>query len=83
IDYPLRSEVLRVQPLLERIAEEGLALSAGKHDIRLIVDGPDLKGNAEELRSAFTNLVTNAVRYTPEGGTITLRWQSDEQGAHF
>ncbi|MFX7747681.1 hypothetical protein ABTK03_20105, partial [Acinetobacter baumannii] len=57
IDYPLRSEVLRVQPLLERIAEEGLALSAGKHDIRLIVDGPDLKGNAEELRSAFTNLV--------------------------
>ncbi|MFX5756711.1 hypothetical protein ABTE27_22435, partial [Acinetobacter baumannii] len=37
IDYPLRSEVLRVQPLLERIAEEGLALSAGKHDIRLIV----------------------------------------------
>lgn len=83
IDYPLRSEVLRVRPLLERIAEEGRALSAGKHDIRLVVDGPDLKGNADELRSAFTNLVTNAVRYTPEGGTITLRWESDEQGAHF
>ncbi len=83
IDYPLRTEVLRVRPLLERIAEEGRALSAGKHEIVLTIDGPDLKGNAEELRSAFTNLVTNAVRYTPEGGRIILRWQSDEQGAHF
>ncbi|MBB5391200.1 MULTISPECIES: phosphate regulon sensor histidine kinase PhoR [unclassified Herbaspirillum] len=83
IDYPLRSEVVRVRPLLEGIAEEARALSAGKHGITLEVDGPDLKGNIDELRSAFTNLVTNAVRYTPPSGRIMLRWKSDEQGAHF
>jgi anti-sigma regulatory factor (Ser/Thr protein kinase) len=33
-----------------------------------------LKGSREELRSAFSNLVSNAVRYTPEGGRIVLRW---------
>jgi two-component system phosphate regulon sensor histidine kinase PhoR len=83
IDYPLRSEVVRVRPLLEGIAEEARALSAGKHDITLEVSGPDLKGNIDELRSAFTNLVTNAVRYTPPSGRIMLGWESDEKGAHF
>ncbi|NUU02814.1 phosphate regulon sensor histidine kinase PhoR [Herbaspirillum robiniae] len=83
IDYPLRSEVVRVQPLLEGIAGEARALSAGKQSVTLEVSGPDLKGNVDELRSAFTNLVTNAVRYTPEGGSIMLRWASDDKGAHF
>lgn len=31
-------------------------------------------GNLQELQSAFSNLVSNAVRYTPDGGQITLRW---------
>lgn len=83
IDYPLRSEVVRTKPLLEGILEEARALSAGKHEITLDIDGPDLKGNLDELRSAFTNLVTNAVRYTPQSGRIMLRWKMDEQGAHF
>jgi hypothetical protein len=34
-----------------------------------------LKGSREELRSAFSNLVSNAVRYTPDGGRIVLRWE--------
>jgi two-component system phosphate regulon sensor histidine kinase PhoR len=33
-----------------------------------------LQGNRDELHSAFSNLVSNAVRYTPEGGAIKLRW---------
>jgi len=33
-----------------------------------------LLGNREDLRSAFSNLVGNAIRYTPDGGTILLRW---------
>jgi two-component system phosphate regulon sensor histidine kinase PhoR len=32
-------------------------------------------GNEQELRSAFGNLVSNAVRYTPAGGRITLAWE--------
>ena len=39
-----------------------------------------MTGNRDELASAFGNLVSNAVRYTPDGGTITLGWHVDEEG---
>ena len=40
----------------------------------------DLWGSAQELHSAFGNLVSNAVRYTPEGGSIYLRWTQEDDG---
>jgi two-component system, OmpR family, phosphate regulon sensor histidine kinase PhoR len=39
-----------------------------------------LTGARDELASAFGNLVSNAVRYTPDGGTITVSWQIDAEG---
>jgi two-component system phosphate regulon sensor histidine kinase PhoR len=33
-----------------------------------------LLGNRDELQSAFGNMLSNAIRYTPQGGTILLRW---------
>jgi two-component system phosphate regulon sensor histidine kinase PhoR len=42
-----------------------------------------LKGNAGELYSAFLNLVSNAIRYSPAGGDIILRWHGNNGGAHF
>ena len=36
-----------------------------------------------ELASAFGNLVSNAIRYTPPGGTVTLAWREGEDGARF
>jgi two-component system phosphate regulon sensor histidine kinase PhoR len=42
-----------------------------------------MRGSRDELRSAFSNLVTNAVRYTPSGGRIWLRWRADADGAVF
>ncbi len=42
-----------------------------------------LYGAEKELYSAFSNLITNAVRYTPEGGSISVRWYRDDRGAHF
>ncbi len=83
VDYPLRSESLSIQYLLEQVWHEGEALSGGKHAITLTVDGPDIKGSLEELRSAFSNLVSNAVRYTPEGGQIDIVWRQTEQGPEF
>ena len=83
IDYPLREEPVDIRGLLEQVKAEGDALSNGRHAISLQVDGPDITGSADELRSAFGNLVSNAVRYTPEGGKISISWQQTPQGPAF
>jgi two-component system phosphate regulon sensor histidine kinase PhoR len=73
-------EVVDVQALMHGIAAEATALSSGRHRIELKPARAYLRGNPEELRSAFGNLVSNAIRYTPEGGTISLAWQGDADG---
>jgi two-component system phosphate regulon sensor histidine kinase PhoR len=83
IDYPLRPERVAMKSLLDQILEEAKALSAGRHAITLVSEGPDVKGGAEELRSAFSNLVSNAVRYTPDGGQIKLSWKMCKTGPQF
>ena len=72
----LREENVAMPALLRTLYQEGLSLSAGRHTLRLELDSEfKLLGNTEELRSACGNLVSNAIRYTPEGGEIVLRWQ--------
>ena len=83
IDYPLRPERVAIGPLLDQITEEAKALSAGRHGISVTADCPDIKGSTEELRSAFGNLVSNAVRYTPEAGTIKISWRMSPTGPQF
>jgi two-component system phosphate regulon sensor histidine kinase PhoR len=64
-----------IAALLAGLRDEALALSAGRHRIELRADDEVLLlANAQELRSAFGNLVINAVRYTPTGGDIRLAW---------
>jgi two-component system phosphate regulon sensor histidine kinase PhoR len=64
-----------VSVLLAGVRDEALALSAGRHRIELNAeDRVRLLANAQELRSAFGNLVSNAVHYTPAGGDIRLSW---------
>ncbi|HEU4353945.1 MAG TPA: phosphate regulon sensor histidine kinase PhoR [Burkholderiales bacterium] len=73
-----------VRPLLERLRADAEALSGGKHTIKLIIDTPnDVLGVDSELASAFGNLVSNAIRYTPPGGTVTLAWREGADGARF
>ena len=73
---PLRDEDVNVPELLRALHQESLVLSAGRHRIRVKLESADwLKGNTEELRSAFGNLISNAVRYTPENGEIEIRWE--------
>jgi two-component system phosphate regulon sensor histidine kinase PhoR len=80
LDYPVRDEDLDMHSLLEQVRAEGEALSAGKHSVTLEFNGPRMKGSHDELRSAIGNLVSNAVRYSPAGGDITIRWQENSQG---
>jgi two-component system phosphate regulon sensor histidine kinase PhoR len=73
--HPVHSESIDMQALLGELYQEGQMLSGGRHKHSLEMHGPaKLSGNREELRSAFSNLVSNAVRYTPDGGEIKLRW---------
>jgi two-component system phosphate regulon sensor histidine kinase PhoR len=81
---PLREEDVNVPELLRSLHQEMVALSAGRHRIALRLEASCwLKGNTEELRSAFGNLVSNAIRYTPEGGEIELALQRRDSHAVF
>ena len=72
---PLNEDVINMPTLIESLVQEGRALSAGQHTFEIRTDHDCLTGSVNELRSAFSNLVSNAVRYTPTGGVISLRWQ--------
>ena len=82
-DYPMRPELVDMRALVEDVAEEARALSGGKHEVTVDVNGPDLMGSPEELRSAFANLASNAVRYTPPGGTVNISWSATERGLRY
>ncbi|CAN7419478.1 MULTISPECIES: phosphate regulon sensor histidine kinase PhoR [Duganella] len=80
VDYPMRPEQVDMAKLMEQVLRDARALSAGKHEITMSVNGPDIMGSYEELHSAFGNLASNAVRYTPAGGKIQLVWKEVENG---
>lgn len=78
------SHPIDVPALLNMLREDAEVLSKGSHSIELDADpGLWLLGSRGELRSAFSNLIYNAVRYTPAGGAVAIRWYADDQGAHF
>ena len=75
----LQEEAVDVPALLRMLCQEGESLSAKRHVLRLeLMSEHALLGSAEELRSAFGNLISNAICYTPQGGTILVSWH--EQG---
>lgn len=80
-DNPAREEVVGVHALLQALADDARALSAGKHQIEVdVAEGARITGGSDELRSAFGNLVSNAVRYTPSSGRISIAWRMDDLG---
>ena len=80
---PLR-ETVDVPMMLRVVEQEAQALSRGRQTLHFEVD-QELKvlGSEEQLRSAVSNLVYNAVNHTPEGTVITVRWQRTPGGARF
>lgn len=77
------SEVVAMHRIAEDVVREGEALSLGRHTFIQEIEDVSLLGHPDELRSAAMNLVSNAVRYTPDGGTITVRWGRSGMGAVF
>jgi two-component system phosphate regulon sensor histidine kinase PhoR len=78
---PAPDRWVSLDALVARVAADAQALSQGKHRIRFdAATGVELAGVESELASALGNLMTNAVRYTPEGGDVELRWRLHEGG---
>jgi len=70
--------------LLTLLRKDLSARDAKAHAVELRIESPDgLMGDQGLIHSAFWNLVDNAAKYTPPGGTITLRWWTDDDGGHF
>lgn len=75
---------VQIPALLKMLLDDARSLSLGRHEIVLgCVSAPDLLGSQADLRSAFSNLLTNAVRYTPNGGRIELSWTLEDNGARL
>ena len=74
-DAPASEEDIDMADLLAQLQAEAESLSAGRHRLQVSCSGPGLRGNRKELHSAFGNLVSNAIRYTPTGGDIRIRWK--------
>ena len=71
-----------VQSLLDQAIADARAHSAGQHTLLAAPGGDDeIAGSLTELQSALGNLVTNAVRYTPAGGRVELRWLRRADGS--
>ncbi len=81
---PPVTQVVPMAVMLSRLQSDAQGLSQGRHQI--VVENNSQKnvlGDDLELYSAFGNLVSNAVRYTPDGGNITIRWSDSGDEAIF
>jgi len=77
-DHLAHEETIAMSTMLNTLRREAIALSQNRHEISLEDSaGVDLFGSGKELHSAFSNLVSNAVRYTPAGGRIAIRLRHD------
>jgi two-component system phosphate regulon sensor histidine kinase PhoR len=69
-------EAIDMSALIQRIEDAARELSKGRHVLEFHVEPHlDLLGAESEIASALTNLVTNAIRYTPDGGRIAVSWK--------
>ncbi|OWY38254.1 phosphate regulon sensor histidine kinase PhoR [Xenophilus sp. AP218F] len=78
------AERIDMREMMDTLLVEAEGLSQGRHRIEQAGCCPAvLWGSSQELHSAFGNLVSNAVRYTPEGGSITLAWKEEGESLRF
>src|SRR5690625_1089736 len=74
-------EPITAGPIIQQSIKQGQALSQGKHDFHIEVDDHlAIMGSETELSSVFSNLINNAVRYTPKGGKIHISWKQNAAG---
>jgi two-component system phosphate regulon sensor histidine kinase PhoR len=73
---------VNVPELLSQICREGDTLSARPIELILETD-THIMGDEQELRSAFTNLLGNALKYSPDDSVVKVRWYRDKEGVNL
>lgn len=78
-------EPVLVSEMLADILKQARIVSGAREHLFTLETDASLRilGSASELKSCFTNLVVNAVNYTPARGVIRVRWLGDARGAHL
>jgi two-component system, OmpR family, phosphate regulon sensor histidine kinase PhoR len=70
-----KSQCIDVPALLSQICKEGDALENAERRIQLTLESTGhIMGDEQELRSAFTNLLGNALKYSPGDSVVKVRW---------
>ena len=78
------NDIIDVPMMLRVVEREAQTLSHNQHTLSFDVDNTlKVLGSEDELRSAISNLVYNAVNHTPKGTHIAVRWQHTPAGAEF
>lgn len=78
---PATNTEVKLQTLMALLKNDAEALSQGKHSFNFdIHSSANLLGDEREILSAFSNLVSNAIRYTPDVGSVNVAWNVNDQG---
>ncbi|MCH7335658.1 phosphate regulon sensor histidine kinase PhoR [Acinetobacter sp. NIPH 2699] len=80
-----KKQIIDMANLMNQIFDDARAYNLDYgHTLNLDIDSHcDLIGSDMEIASAFSNLITNAIKYTPKGGIITIGWHEDNDQAYF
>lgn len=83
VSAPMDKEI-DVAAVLHSARKDAMALAASPESVDLELESEArILGDLTEIQSVVSNLVSNAIRYTPRRGNITIRWRVDEDGGHL
>lgn len=78
---PASSNEVKIKTLMALLKNDAEALSQGRHAFSFEANSnSNLLGDEREILSAFSNLVSNAIRYTPDIGSINITWSINQDG---
>ena len=78
---PAVSNAVSIETLMALVKNDAEALSHGNHSFTFeVTNKNNLLGDEREILSAFSNLVSNAIRYTPDAGAIHVKWDVITEG---
>ncbi len=81
---PESHERVNVCAVMMQLREQAEEISQGNHKLKVRCEsGLDLVGNSKDLESAFRNLISNAIHYTPRDGVIDIGWRATQDGLVF